>query len=652
MAHAFQHMLSPIQIGKLTIRNRILTTGHGTNFGVDRLPSDRHLYYHAERARGGIGLVIMEATAVDLSPVAATGATRSIHNVDDRIIPIYQRIAQAVHAHGAAIFTMLSHSGRNTVMGPEGEPPLAPSPIPMDRTRDVPHALEIWEIEEIVRAFAAAARRCQLGGLDGVDLSVTHGNLMPQFLSPVSNKRTDRYGGSEENRLRFTLEVLEAVRTAVGPDYVVGARLAADELVEGGFTLDDMMRLAPRLVEAGKLDYLNVSAGTNADMWSRSIHYPTIYSPNQPLVRFAASIKEVVHVPVFAIGKIHDPSEAEEIVSRGLADMVAMTRAHIADPHLVNKAREGRLEDIRTCIYCNETCFRRSQVGIPISCVYNPRSGREVDYKDAPPPAARKRVLVVGGGPGGLEAARCAAERGHMVELHERGPRLGGQVLVSARAPYRDPYLQIPRWYETQLRKLGVEVHLHSELDAQGVLARDPDVVIVATGAIDTKPDVPGADLPHVFTARQALTGAPIGQRVVIGDWDGRHMATSVAEFLVDAGHQVTIVASNFYVGSDIELLTWRPLYERLVIKGVAMAPMEHLARIEPDGAWARSIITRAERHLPADTVILCSRGTADIALYRQLRGQARALHAVGDCWAPRQIEQAILEGFKVAMAL
>src|SRR5919202_1570283 len=268
--------------------------------------------------------------------------------------------------------------------------------------------------------------------------------------------------------------------------------------------------------------------------------------------------------------------------------MVAMTRAHIAEPAIVRKVREGRLDDIRTCIYCNESCFGRSQKNVPISCVYNPRSGRECDWPEPAPVRTRKRVLIVGGGPAGLEAARVAAERGHEVELHERADRLGGQVAIFATAPYRESYRQIPSWLERQVRKLGVRVRLESDLDADAVLAREPDAVIVATGAADEKPDLPGADLPHVFTARQILDGTKLGRRVLIGDWDGRHMGTSVAEHLVDQGHGVEIVSTTFYIGSDIDLLTWRPLYERLLEKGVVMSPLEQLARVEPAAAVGR----------------------------------------------------------------
>jgi 2,4-dienoyl-CoA reductase-like NADH-dependent reductase (Old Yellow Enzyme family) len=647
-AAVFPHLLSPLTVGGVQIRNRAFSTAHGTGFGAGGAITDRHIEYHRARAHGGIGLIVLEATSVDDSPIGVGTGGANLRNTGEEVIPQYRRIAAAVHAEGAKLFCMLSHSGRNTTMGRDGQPPVAPSPIPMDRTRDIPHELEPDEIATIVRNFGAAASRCRAGGLDGVELSFTHGNLVQEFLSPASNKRTDEYGGSEANRLRFAREVLEACRAAVGPDFVLGIRYSADELVPDGYHLADGIRYAQQMVAWGRLDFVDVSAGTNSSMWSRSIHYPTISSGPRPLVPFAKAIRAALDVPVFCIGKIADPADAEAIVAAGEADMVGMTRAHIAEPAIIRKLLEGRAEDIRICFHGNEACFSRQQRVGDITCVYNPRTGREHAWERLQPTDKPKSVLVVGGGPAGLEAARVAARRGHDVVLHERSDGLGGQVRLLARTPYRQDYLQIVTWLERQARRAGTLVRLNSELGAEDALTLNPDVVIVATGAADARPDVPGADLPGVFTAREVLAGANLGRRVVIGDWDGRHMAMSVAEALAQRGHAVEIVTSAFYVGMDIDLLTWRPAYERLQKLGVRLTPLEEIIALRP-GEMVTQRIDQSERTIEADSIVLCSKGRAERGLYRALKGRVPELHAVGDCWSPRQIEQAVYEGARAA---
>lgn len=638
-------LFEPLRIGNITVRNRVFSSAHGTGFATNGLINDRLIAYHLERARGGIGLIVLEATSIDYSSLGVSRGKSSLRNASDDVLEPYSRLSRALHAEGTKVFCLLSHAGMSTVMGADGEPPLAPSPIPWDRGHDIPHQLDKPEIDEITRNFAAASRRCKLGGLDGVELSYTHGNLVQQFMSPRYNKRTDEYGGSEENRLRMAREVLEACRAAVGPDFVLGLRVTADELVPGGYTIEDFVQWLPRLVEWGALDYIDVSAGTNASMWSRSRHYPTISMPAQPLVEYSRRIKELVNIPVFCVGKITDPVEAGEIVATGKADMVAMTRAHVAEPAIVNLARAGRLDEIRTCIYCNESCFGRQQRVGDITCVYNPRSGRESVWPELARSERPRRITIVGAGPAGLEAARSAALCGHTVTLFEAQPEIGGQLRYIPRTPTRQPYGKILDWYQREITGLVHDIRLGRAATSADVLATNPDVVLIATGSEDTMPDIPISGSP-VLTARQVLDGASVKGSVLLGDWDARHMGMSVAELLAGKGHQVELVTNAFFVGIDVDLLTWHPAYERLLNLGVRLSPLEEIVSVSGGRAEIAALNGKC-RQVEADTIVLCCRGTARDGLYHELDGKVPMVTRIGDSLAPRQLEQAFYEGAK-----
>jgi thioredoxin reductase len=487
-------------------------------------------------------------------------------------------------------------------------------------------------------------------GYDGVEITSYGGHLIEQFWSPHVNRRTDEYGGSLENRLRFAREVIESVRDRVGPGFCVGFRMTADQLLKDGLDHQAMKEIAGRLAAAGRLDYFSISGSTGETLELQAKTVPSLDNPLGLFNHYAASIKEVVDVPVLVAARIIDPAMAEDVLRRGAADLVGMTRALIADPDLPAKSLAGRREDVRFCTGANEGCIGRLYQGLAIRCVQNPLIGHEAELSAVEPAPVPRRVVVVGGGPAGMEAARLAAERGHRVTLLERDDALGGQVRAAALAPHRAEYGRSIAWLARQLEAIGLDVRLRTEATVEGVLALQPDAVVVATGAAPRPAPWPGADGSHVVTADAVLLGrVPVrrGQRCVVIDDDGHMRGPGAAEALLDAGGEVEIVTRETLVGVDIDPTLRPALYRRLFTKGAVMTPLTAVLEIGPRGVRVEHVYSGQTRDLPADLVVLALGGEARAELYEGLRAAAPRLevHRVGDGVAPRRLHDALLEG-------
>ena len=657
MSQQFPNLFSPFKLGKHSLQSRIAATGHAANFyDSQRHPNEDYGYYLRERAKGGAGLVSLGGSSVH-----PTGLGNHL-NWDDGIIPKYQRIADLVHEFPVPVIAQLNHGGRLAAVSQQSRLDgnwlsVAPSAVPapsLDYAQAMPHEMSAGEVEEIVVAYGRAAERIRRGGLDGVEVMVGSYGLISQFLHGQSNRRTDKYGGETlEERMTFLMEVLRVVRDAAGPDLLMSARLYED-LTDYSINYEDLKTIAQLLDASGLLSYISVWIGVTPEGRGIRTHVPAYYYQPGEFSEKPAGIKELVSLPVIGIGRINSPALAEEMLANGKMDLVGMVRELIADPHLPNKAREGRVEDIRTCLACNQSCAGRGGRGLTITCIYNPVTGHEKIWADPGPAAVSKKVVVVGGGPGGMEAARVAAERGHRVVLFERSERLGGQVKLAMLPPNRESYEEIILFGEKQLPKLGVDVRLGVEADAATILAEKPEAVVVATGSTPYLPEIPGAEGSNVLSVDDVLNGAETGERVVIVDTQGAAPGSVIADFLSDQGKQVEIVTGLNLVGSYITRGLWMHLYERLLRKGVTMSPMTGVTRIGEDSVDVYHVvnpdITRTIESV--DTVVMATGGQANDGLYRELKGKVQGLHAVGDCAQPRDIEMATYEAHKVAVAI
>lgn len=648
MDHTFRFLFSPIKLGKVEIPNRICFSAHATNFAIHGLIHEQHIAYYEERAKGGCGLIILGE--LSLHPTDRP-YEQMIEAYDKKVVQGYQELTSVIHKYPTKIFAQLNHGGFQCDGCISRQPVLGPSPISDVEFGEVAKVMEPEDIDEIVENFAKAAAYVREGGFDGIEISLGHRSLLRQFLSPLSNYRQDVYGGSLENRMRFAQQVIDSVRKVVPRDFPVGVRLCADEVFYGAITSEDAKEIARQFESTGQIDFINLSVGTyyNLHLVRGSMHFPLGFT-----LHLSQAIKEAVKVPVFANNRINRPQMAEEILAQGKADIIGLVRALICDPQFPQKTKEGRPEEIFICVSDNQGCIGRVNQAKSIGCIQNPCVGfeKKADKELKPPISKKKKVMVIGGGPAGMEAARVAALRGHQVILYEKEPELGGQINIAKKGAGRGNIGLIATNLMAQLKKWKVAVELGTEVKEELVIKNRPDVAIVATGSAPRANPFPGRySSSQVLDVWQVLKGeAAIGEKVLLIDGDGHHKATSTAEYLADHGRKVDILTDALFVG--IELGPIGDLYnsrQRLLQKAITFTSDMRVQEIEGTIVKAVNIYSNEVFVYEGyDTIVVVMANRPNQDLYFRLKGKIKELYRIGDCVAPRKIDMAIWEGNKV----
>lgn len=642
---AFQKMFEAGYIGKMGLKNRIVLAPMVRNWATEEgAVTDRLISNYVAIAEGGVGMMIVEASYV--SHPVGKGFVRELGVWDDKLIPGLKELAQAVHAQDVKIGVQIHHAGRQTYSQVCGTQPVAPSPVPCPIMQflapgEVPRELTTEEVGKVAGDYAEAARRVKEAGFDFVELHKAHGYLITQFLSPITNQRTDRYGGDFAGRMRFALEVVEKTRAKVGPDFPVTTRLIGSEFLEGGMDLAYTQKVVQELDKAG-LDGFHISGEIYAS-YPQGRMIPPMATPPCPLVEFAAGVKQVTSKPVITVSKIYRPELVEDILVKNQADFVAVGRGFLADPQWPNKVKAGKLDDINFCTTC-QACIDRLFAQLDVQCMVNPWCGREKEL-EAKPAARPKKVMIVGGGPAGMEAAWVAADRGHRVTLYEKSNQLGGQQLLAAIPPTREDLNVFTRYQMRQLNKTGVSVVTGKEVTPELVGAEKPDSVIITTGSTPLKPLIPGVDGINVVGARDVLSGrAATRQPVIVAG--GGLVGCGVAEYLADKGQKVKIVEMLGNVASDMGLNDMMMLLVRLEKLGVEIFTNKKITKITLQGVTVEEDGKTEE--IPGETVVLAMGAAPDRKLAKALEGKAVEIYTAGDCVEARKSLEAVYEGAKV----
>ncbi|WP_240722435.1 NADH:flavin oxidoreductase [Poseidonocella sp. HB161398] len=670
-------LLSEFRLKHLVMRNRIISTSHAATAGGGGYPREQYQAYHEEKAKGGLAMTMIGGSS-QVSPDSNWGGNQMDVSHDD-VIPYLQQMSERVHRHGAHIMCQISHLGRRAdATASQWLPAQGPSRMREMRHRAVSHEIEEADIFRIIRDYAAAARRLKEGGFDGCE-TLAGGHLIGQFLSPLTNHRSDRWGGSVQNRTRFAIAVHDAIRAEVGDDFVVGMRYVVDEGDGTGLSFEDCVEIAGILQRETTIDFFNCIFGKMDTGLALVEHnMPNMARPMAPFLRQVGQFKAEVKLPVFHAARIPDLETARYAISEGLLDLVGMTRAHIADPYIVRKLERGEADRIRPCIGSSHCLYRLG------NCIHNASSNREFKLPHIVPPApATKKAVVVGGGPAGLEAARVLAERGHDVVLFEAGARLGGQIRLAALAGWRRDLIAIVDWREAELETLGVSVRTNVFAGAEEIAAEAPDVVIMATGGLpDTTVPEGGEEL--VKSTWDALSEPQsVGRRVLVVDGTGRHQAPSTALALAEAGRDVHLVTVDEFMAAEMEYQS-RITYRKKLAQHHARVDIDlEILKVEREGNGLKAtlghMLTGERIEILADDVIVDCGSVPFDELYREMRGAAAnggtthldellalqpqpgtpvpstggyAMHQIGDATASRSIHAAIYDAFRLCLAI
>lgn len=652
---AYRYLWTPLQLGPVTTRNRIVFSAHLTNYALDGKPTEQHAAYYAARAAGGTGLIITEEHSTHPTDWPYE---KLIHGFHRDVIPGYRAITDAVHRHRVPIFAQINHNGGQASSMYSRLPVWAPSPVADPLFREVPKAVTEAEIDEIITGYAVVAEHCAEGGFDGIELQCSHSSIVRGFLSPATNHRTDEYGGSSENRARLLVRIVGAVRKVIGNRLALGVRICGDELIEGGTTIHDAVRIAEIAEATGQVDYINTSIGVataSLFMIEASMHIPPGYAMFIP-----SAFRKAVDLPVVGVGRFKDPLQAERAIAEGHCDLVGVVRGQIADPDFAVKARAGDTDDIRLCLSCNQECVGRMGLNRWLGCIENPRTGREARGVGAvhitPKP---KQVMVVGAGPAGLQAAIAAARNGHEVTVMEKTDQPGGQVRIAASVPNRAEFGDMIRNQINECVRLGVKVEYGVGVWPGLVQERRPDHVIVAMGAEPARPWWAPAEATNVIDVREVIEGtAPDGgprpgQSVVVIDEIGFHHATSTAELLADRGCAVEVVTNGMVVGQDLGITLdmenwWMRAGSKGIVQSTDLVPM----------GMANGVLTLL--HHPTDVnqtrqpdwVVLAVPPNPVEWLYHDLKAAGVSVARVGDCVAPRRAHSAVIDGERAGAAV